>query len=318
MKASLKALLSGAIDYAGIFPPAKLPLDEAFRNYLRYRQEPESWMLGRFICPAQRLAELVPLAAGVRADAPVHISALSQVENNQTDRASLRDDLTAIQNFQQKMHERGIVDVMEIRLPALTPQDVFAVVKRACGLIESHEITLTPYFEVLDAANTATGAVAGISLAELKRAGANQKHCKFAGFKLRCGGVAASAFPSPELIAQVIAVGRDADVPLKFTAGLHHPLRRRDPELNVHMHGFLNVFVAGVLAYAQRLELEAIHEILVYERAKYFEFDEFALQWRNYVVDLTQIKSARLASVTSFGSCSFDEPRDDLRALGLL
>src|SRR5271155_5584079 len=60
MNASLRALLTGIVDYAGLFPPAKLPLDQAIRNYARYRTDPESWMLGRFICPASRLGELQP------------------------------------------------------------------------------------------------------------------------------------------------------------------------------------------------------------------------------------------------------------------
>src|SRR5438445_5076250 len=58
MRRSLRALLEGVIDYAGLFPPAKLPLDQAIRNYARYRQEPEAWMLGRFVIPAARLGEL--------------------------------------------------------------------------------------------------------------------------------------------------------------------------------------------------------------------------------------------------------------------
>jgi hypothetical protein len=58
MSPSLRELLNGIIDYAGLFPPANLPLDEAVRNYARYRTEPESWMLARFVCPARRLAEL--------------------------------------------------------------------------------------------------------------------------------------------------------------------------------------------------------------------------------------------------------------------
>src|SRR5436190_17389433 len=60
MRRSLRVLLEGVIDYAGLFPPAKLPLDQALRNYARYRHEPEGWMLGRFVCPASRLVELVP------------------------------------------------------------------------------------------------------------------------------------------------------------------------------------------------------------------------------------------------------------------
>ena len=40
MRGSLRALLTGIIDYAGLFPPARLPLDQAVRNYGRYRNEP--------------------------------------------------------------------------------------------------------------------------------------------------------------------------------------------------------------------------------------------------------------------------------------
>src|SRR5438445_13553439 len=60
MRRSLRALLEGVIDYAGLFPPAKLPMEQAIRNYARYRREQEGWMLGRFLCPASRLAELAP------------------------------------------------------------------------------------------------------------------------------------------------------------------------------------------------------------------------------------------------------------------
>ena len=58
MLPSVRAFLSGIIDYAGLFPPARLPLDEAIWNYARYRTEQESWMLGRFVIPAASLGEL--------------------------------------------------------------------------------------------------------------------------------------------------------------------------------------------------------------------------------------------------------------------
>src|SRR5262245_33954247 len=60
MTEGLRTLLEGVIDYAGLFPPAKLPLDAALRNYARYRRQAESWMLGRFVLPAARLEELDP------------------------------------------------------------------------------------------------------------------------------------------------------------------------------------------------------------------------------------------------------------------
>ena len=55
------SLLDGIIDYAGLFPPAKLPMDEAFRRFLDHRSSADGWMLARFVCPAARLDELEPL-----------------------------------------------------------------------------------------------------------------------------------------------------------------------------------------------------------------------------------------------------------------
>src|SRR5262245_35312157 len=79
MLASVRALLTGIIDYAGLFPPAKLPFGEALRNYLRYCTEPESWMLGRFICTAARLRELSAFREEILAQSqPLVISALAR------------------------------------------------------------------------------------------------------------------------------------------------------------------------------------------------------------------------------------------------
>ncbi|HEV8435458.1 MAG TPA: hypothetical protein VGR95_18765 [Thermoanaerobaculia bacterium] len=55
---SAKALLSGLIDYAGLFPPAALSMEEAVRNYGRYRDGEHAWMLGKFVVPEARAGEL--------------------------------------------------------------------------------------------------------------------------------------------------------------------------------------------------------------------------------------------------------------------
>jgi hypothetical protein len=56
--AAKRALLSGLIDHAPLFPPASLPLDEALEDHRRARSSPHSWMVARFVCPASRLTEL--------------------------------------------------------------------------------------------------------------------------------------------------------------------------------------------------------------------------------------------------------------------
>jgi len=58
VNADARALLTGAIDYAGLFPPAALSLEQAKANYRRYRASPDAWALGRFVVPVAQLPEL--------------------------------------------------------------------------------------------------------------------------------------------------------------------------------------------------------------------------------------------------------------------
>jgi hypothetical protein len=77
---SLKILLDGLIDYAGLFPPASLPMEEAVANYDRYRRGPFAWALGRFVVQAERLAQ-VPRTFSVSVLAtPENLPAVDVVE----------------------------------------------------------------------------------------------------------------------------------------------------------------------------------------------------------------------------------------------
>src|SRR5258708_29266348 len=58
MSEALRELLRGLIDYAGLFPPAALDMPEAVSNYRAYRSGPHAWMLGRFVVPAARVADV--------------------------------------------------------------------------------------------------------------------------------------------------------------------------------------------------------------------------------------------------------------------
>jgi hypothetical protein len=63
--ASLRALLSKLIDYAGLYPPAALPLRAVSEKYAAYRASPDSWMLNRVVLPPSKLAE-APVGEGWR------------------------------------------------------------------------------------------------------------------------------------------------------------------------------------------------------------------------------------------------------------
>ena len=63
LRMSMEALLAQLIDYAGLFPPAKLDMGPTVRNYADYVAGDDAWMLGRLIVPVGRLEEFEAAAA---------------------------------------------------------------------------------------------------------------------------------------------------------------------------------------------------------------------------------------------------------------
>jgi len=138
------------------------------------------------------------------------------------------------------------------------------------------------------------------------------------GLKLRCGGAMAEAIPSPDVISSTLQACRRADIPIKFTAGLHHPIRHFDKTMKATMHGFINILFGGVLAYVKRLDEDQLTAVLAEEDPQSFRLGEAGLSWKDHFVSIEQICEARQNAALTFGSCSFDEPRVDLRKLGWL
>ena len=81
------------------------------------------------------------------------------------------------------------------------------------------------------------------------------------------------------------------------------------------MHGFVNVFVAAAFAW-HGMDRESLILVLEETHAPAFEFGEDQLSWRGLQLSTEQIYAARRHFAHSFGSCSFDEPLQDLRDLG--
>lgn len=69
MSSAAETLLTRLIDDAGQFPPARKPLVRAADDFRAAKDGPHGWMVGRFLCPASRLAEAdLPRPLGVVAD----------------------------------------------------------------------------------------------------------------------------------------------------------------------------------------------------------------------------------------------------------
>jgi hypothetical protein len=131
------------------------------------------------------------------------------------------------------------------------------------------------------------------------------------GAKLRCGGLDAAAFPSATTVAAFISHCRRLRLPFKATAGLHHPFRTADRDLDVLQHGFVNLLAATALTSAEPAEVVGDSD------ATAFELDRTGLRWRGHTADAQALDRAR-RSFTAFGSCSFEEPVEELVSYGLL
>ena len=109
----------------------------------------------------------------------------------------------------------------------------------------------------------------------------------------------------------------------KATAGLHHPLRCDRPLTysadapSGEMFGFLNVFIAAIFARKGVAAIE-LEPLLLAESAQDIRFTGGNIEWRGHIATEREITAARRDFAISFGSCSFEEPVEDLKSLGLL
>jgi len=297
---SVRALLNRLVDYAGLFPPAKLDMAETVRNYAAYLRSDDSWMLGRLIVPVSRLGEFEEAAASVleatsiSEDAPWAIAALTAPAGT----PEFEADLAAIESFniRHEDDQPAVIDMVEVKA------DSTASIDAALDIMPPE---LFAFFEI-PITNDPRGLIASLVDGD-------------AGAKVRTGGVTADAYPSPESLAKFIQACATVNVPFKATAGLHHPLRHFSNAVKTDEHGFLNVFIAACLAQTQEMGADDIAAILQITDGHAFQADDDAITvkvgGRNLKLDAEVIEDVRETFAVSFGSCSFDEPREDLRAM---
>lgn len=286
---ALDALLHGLIDYAGLFPPARLTMADAVRNHAAYLAGPHRGKLGRFIVPVARLEEFEAAVATLNAEAQ-HEWRLSVLAG-----ADPKADLNAILSFNARQADARIVS---IETKATTPADI----AKAAAFPPVFEVWVElPVHKDLDA-----------NLAELKSIGR--------GAKLRAGGVTPDAFPAPADVASFLAACRDHGLVAKATAGLHHPLRGEFALTYAAgaprgtMFGFLNVFLAAALLQSGGNTADATM-LLSDGDPRHFACTSDALAWRNHQFTRPQLESTRKQLLRSFGSCSFTEPIEGLQEL---
>ena len=296
--ASLQALLTGAIDYAGLFPPAKLTMRDAVARYADYRGVAESWALGRFVVPVARLEEFAAAQASVGATGQGWRLSVLLGED-------LAVDGPRIRSFNAAKAGSAFIDSAEMKV-AGSP----AVARKAIAVAVEQLPPSTRLFVELSLGGDLPAFMAAVATERV-------------GAKVRTGGVTPDAFPDVRQLAQFLLCCAEHDTQFKATAGLHHPWRGRhaltyEPQSpTASMYGFLNVLVAAAVARKGASDGEVV-DLLETERGSDVRFSDDEIRWREWRIDRQELVATHALFALSFGSCSFEEPVADLRRLALL
>lgn len=318
--------MSGIIDYAGLFPPADLSLDTSIQKYSQYRKNDDAWMLSRYIIPASRLAELNPYKKNLFAEGePFAFSVLGKGTETVSEYYEYLQALAdQIEQFHEEHGDRVTTDILEIKLPRevvfANDADLLADVysKTVEQLDRSNNLPSQVFFEGFFEENWKKDIGLMLETMQNFNQASEAQTVHQAGFKLRCGGVKAHMFPSVEEVAFALNTARQCNVAMKGTAGLHHPIRHYDDSVQTKMHGFFNVFGGAMLSYAHDLTDDELAAIVREEDPEHFSFTDEGFHWKDLTVSTHELSELREVALISFGSCSFDEPREDLQKLELL
>ncbi len=289
MPASVAALLTELVDYAGLFPPAALPMRDVVEHYASYCVSPHAWMLGRLVLPVARLAECRH-EQGERHGLPWHVSAL----------VSSSADIHALASWNSGHAAELLVDACEIKATTASAIDEMSHwLDRGIDAFVEIPVADDPS-PLLDA---------------IARHGLNAK--------IRTGGTTPDAFPLALDVARFLLGCRERGIRFKATAGLHHPLRGSyrltydDSAPRGTMFGFVNLFAASALAFAGAPP-DRIVATLEERNAAALKLDDVGLTVGDTSVASSTLADMRQTFALSFGSCSFTEPVMELQQLGVL
>ena len=276
-----EALLSGCIDYAGLFPPASHDLATTLVEYERYREGADAWALGRLVLPAGSLAGFRAHLPTGASDWPVSLLLGPEWEN----------DIRLAEQLGVRL------DTIEFK-----PTDVHQIAA-VHGLLRNQT---KMFFEIPH------GAAAAGYLSAIADVGA----CA----KIRTGGVTAGAIPTALEVAGFLACCAQHRVALKATAGLHHALRAIHPlTYEAHserapMHGFVNVILAASMLQGGGDPQQAA-TLIEDDCPTNFLLNSEGVSWCDVNFTTGTLAETRETFLLSFGSCSFTEPIAELRQI---
>jgi hypothetical protein len=280
-------------DDASLFPPAALTMTEAVTGHLRHQAAWYRDMSGPFVCAGNRIRELSAAltAAGV---AELNLALV------------LPGGAAGLETAVDAVFADPRLRLRAIELPIPRPADAGSADAGSAGTLDAvSEVAAGLDRTPLAGASAFLEIPARQLTADVARAVADRRYLA----KVRTGGTTAEAFPDEPTLATCLTTLVAERLPFKCTAGLHHAVRHAAPDTGFQHHGFLNV----LLAVAVALSTERVDEVTA-ELAS-----PAAAQVAAKVRELDgQTVLAVRELFTSFGTCSTDEPIQDLVTLGLI
>jgi hypothetical protein len=269
----------GLVDDAAVFPPGDAPLPEALKAYVDRRDEWYADLVASFVVTDTALPE-------VGADVPVSIVVTGGA-----------GAVGGALGYAAKKGRRVVGLEVALRDPDDLPGNARRVVAAVDAARDEGALAddTAVYVELPQSDATASWLSAADVVAEAEHR-----------LKFRTGGLEADRFPTPEQLASWIDAALDRETPFKCTAGLHHAIAHRDHDTGFPHHGFLNV----LLATRQAFDGSTVPEVATL-LADHYPNDLVAL------ARTSDLEGAR-RWFTSFGSCSVQEPLEDLVGLGLV
>lgn len=318
---ALKTLLLRSLDYAGVFPPAQLPMNDAVSEFSKCLCDRNEWLLARFVLPAARIGEFAQCSRASLAEAaathkPWHATGLLRSAPSIDEALSiLRSDLSLLRGLIQSHPDALVVDSCELPLPEEVLNTHDQEIARGF-LVEARKVFEecnfhVPVFWEVNLSKSFEHFARAAHQANVVRPGE-------VGMKFRTGGMTAAAIVGPENLAHAFRLAQSERLPFKLTAGLHLAMRHFDSAVGADVFGFLNVFCAAVLGWTHQLSETELRLMLEEKDPGAFVFSAEGLAWKKHSASISQIRAARADGLRSFGSCSFREPMDDLQTLNLI
>lgn len=290
----LHRLLYKRFDYAGMFPPAALSLDEMLAEAAGHTTAlSHPWMIGTNLVldttNAKKIAHHNLLALPFTS--PLHVTLLvNDGAANAIEAAKALDQARTTLRFRVTSLE---TKVSPATLPAVVNELANYTARTGSIIALEPDLSTSDWREVLQET------VQAISKSPLARQLA---------LKCRCTGPSGI---TAERLAAAISLAADARLGFKVTGGFHHPIA--EPAVHTYPMGFLNLSCAVYLrrALGSAISESALAGLLTNDQINRFSFSE-GIAYDVARISAQELEAALRLAPFSIGSCSILEPDQDL------